>query len=162
MSNSTVSLRRITNERKKLIGDSTDSKNSDNTMFSVSWDGDDIYHLNAVIYGPKKSLYEGFTFKLKITMTNDYPKNAPSVKFMTKIEHVNINKDGDICLDILKDKWVSTLNIRSILISIVSLLDNPNMEDPFNTDLAKVYKTSKKAYKQQIKDGCKKYASQAS
>jgi ubiquitin-conjugating enzyme E2 N len=65
--------------------------------------------------------------------------SPPKVVFDTKIYHPNIGKNinnldnlGRICLDILKKNWSPALQIKSVLLSIQSLLSEPNPDDPLN------------------------------
>lgn len=149
--NSTSNLRRIQNEVKTLKSNTEEY----GKMFSVNMVGDDMYHWHAILIGPQDSLYQGYNFKLDIVLPVDYPYSPPRVKFITPIQHVNVNNDGDICLDILKNNWIPSQNIRSILISIRLLLAEPNPEDPFNSDLATLYRTNKDNYIKKIKKSCK-------
>lgn len=67
-------------------------------------------------------VYEGLKFKLTLTFPSDYPFKAPTVRFDTQVFHPNVDTAGNICLDILKDKWSAVHNVRTILLSIQSLL----------------------------------------
>lgn len=66
--------------------------------------------------------YENLTFKLTLEFPANYPFAAPTVRFDTPCYHPNVDQYGNICLDILKDKWSAVYNVRTILLSIQSLL----------------------------------------
>ncbi len=80
--------------------------------------GDSLYHWEAVIFGPDDSIWEGGIFTLRMDFSEDYPSKPPQIKFLTKMFHPNIYNDGNICLDILKDKWSPVYDVVSILMSI--------------------------------------------
>jgi ubiquitin-protein ligase len=146
-------LRRIINETKKLKTD----ENDNSVYFKVSQVGDNMYHWEGQVYGPIDSLYQDYGYKVDIELPADYPQSALKIKFITPMQHVNVNKDGNICMDILKDKWTSTQCISSILISLASLLRDPNTTDPFNPDLADLYEKDKKEYEKKIRNFCKRH-----
>jgi ubiquitin-conjugating enzyme E2 D len=108
--------------------------------------GDDLYRWEGCIFGPEDSPYAGGVFKLTIQFPVDYPFRAPHVQFKTKIYHPNINGSGMICLDILKGQWSPALTISKVLLSITSLLTDPNPDDPFVPDIARIYKVDQAAY----------------
>tara|TARA_B100000902_G_scaffold399685_1_gene471815 strand:- start:3054 stop:3512 length:459 start_codon:yes stop_codon:yes gene_type:complete len=105
--------------------------------------GEDIYDWVATIMGPEKSVYEGGVFKLSIKFPERYPFKPPKCKFITKIYHPNVNMGGGICLDILKDQWSPALTISKVLLSICSLLTDPNPDDPLVPDIATQYKDNR-------------------
>ena len=72
--------------------------------------GDDMFTWQATIMGPGDSPYQGGVFFLTIKFPTDYPFKPPKVSFNTKIYHPNINANGGICLDILKDQWCAPLS----------------------------------------------------
>nr|XP_020493687.2 ubiquitin-conjugating enzyme E2 E2-like [Labrus bergylta] len=95
--------------------------------------GDNIYEWRSTILGPPGSVYEGGVFFLDIAFTPDYPFKPPKVTFRTRIYHCNINSQGVICLDILKDNWSPALTISKVLLSICSLLTDCNPGESCST-----------------------------
>lgn len=111
----------------------------------------DIYNWKAVIDGPKDTPFENGKFHLELKFYDDYPVKPPSVKFSTQMFHPNIYKDGKICVDILQREWSPAQNIRTILISIRSLLLDPNPDSPANRDAAKLFVSNKEEYYKKVK-----------
>ena len=95
----------------------------------------------AVLKGPPNSPYEGGTFRLKVTIPEEYPSVAPKVEFLTTVYHPNISGNGDVCLDILNEPhlWSEQLTIQKVVISVLSLMTDPNPDDPLCPDIAKLY-----------------------
>lgn len=104
--------------------------------------GDDLTRWQATIFGPEDSPYSGGVFYLDIVFPKDYPFTAPKISFRTKIYHPNVNRGGAICLDILRDEWTPALTIGKVLLSICSLLTDPNPDDPLEPDVARLYKSN--------------------
>lgn len=80
----------------------------------------------ATVEGPTSTPYQDLTFKLSLDFPANYPYEAPVVLFKTPIYHPNVDFSGRICLDILKDKWSAVYNIGTVLLSLQSLLGEPN------------------------------------
>ena len=102
-------------------------------------DDNNLFTWEALINGPENTPYENGVFKLRIEFTQEYPFKPPKVIFLTKIYHCNINSSGGICLDILKDMWSPALTVNKILLSISSLLNDQNPNDPLIPEIAKQY-----------------------
>ena len=120
--------------------------------------GDDLFHWKGSIIGPADSPYDGGVFFLDITFSQDYPFKPPKVKFTTKIYHCNVSDKRGICMDILKDNWSPALTISKVLISLCSLLTDPNPNDPLQPNIAKQYKTNRQAHDQTARQWTIKYA----
>ncbi|ELV11796.1 Drebrin-like protein, partial [Tupaia chinensis] len=105
--------------------------------------GDDLFHWQATIMGPNDSPYQGGVFFLTIHFPTDYPFKPPKVAFTTKIYHPNINTNGSICLDILRSQWSPALTVSKVLLSVCSLLCDPNPEDPLVPEIAHTYKADR-------------------
>jgi len=146
-----MSLKRIQNELKDLRKDPP-------TSCSAGPEGDDMFRWEGCIFGPEDSPYVGGMFKLIIQFPVDYPFRAPHVQFMTKIFHPNINSTGLICLDILKGQWSPALTISKVLLSITSLLTDPNPDDPFMPEIAKLYMDDRASYEQSAREWTMQYA----
>ena len=93
----------------------------------------DLTHWNATLIGPADTPYDSLSFKLTLAFPTNYPYAPPEVLFKTPIYHPNVDMSGRICLDILKPAgqgkegaWSAALNTESVLLSIQSLLGEPN------------------------------------
>lgn len=107
----------------------------------------DLTHLTGYFKGPPGTPYEGGLFKVDINIPNEYPFKPPVMKFTSKIYHPNISSvTGAICLDILKDAWTPILTLKSSLISLQSLLQSPEPNDPQDAEVAKHYISNKKSF----------------
>lgn len=100
---------------------------------------ENIFEWFAIIAAPVNSIYEGGVFHLNIDFPTDYPFKPPKIYFVTKIYHPNISENGSICLDILRSAWSPALSIMKVLLSLSSLLDEPNAVDPLNIEAASNY-----------------------
>ncbi|KAL6439653.1 hypothetical protein ACFW04_004026 [Cataglyphis niger] len=104
------------------------------------------------------SPYQGGVFFLTIHFPTDYPFKPPKVAFTTRIYHPNINSNGSICLDILRSQWSPALTISKVLLSICSLLCDPNPDDPLVPEIARIYKTDREKYNELAREWTRKYA----
>ncbi|RSH95328.1 Ubiquitin-conjugating enzyme E2 4 [Saitozyma podzolica] len=167
--------------------------------------GDNLFQWQATIMGPADSPYSGGVFFLSLTFPTDYPFKPPKVSFTTKIYHPNINANGSICLDILRDQWSPALTISkgswfpsmprpphvtpvstplertphcallpsclpsvdlsigplltdAVLLSICSMLTDPNPDDPLVPEIAHTYKTDRARYEATAREWTRKYA----
>lgn len=113
----------------------------------------DLFHWNVAIFGPPETLYAGGYFKAVMTFPSDYPFAPPQVKFVNKLWHPNIYVSGEVCISILhfptnniqagelpQERWNPTQNVRSVLMSIISMLSEPNTSSPANIDASLMYR----------------------
>jgi len=108
--------------------------------------------------GPEDSPYHQGVFFLNIHFPPDYPFKPPKVTFTTKVYHMNINSNGSICLDILKDQWSPALTISKVLLSISSLLTDPNPDDPLVPEIANIFKSNKQQHDDTAREWTRRYA----
>ena len=121
-------------------------------------DENDLMHWQAIIMGPEDSPYSGGIYVLNINFPADYPFKPPKVNFTTRIYHPNINANGNICVDILKDQWSPALTIAKVLLSISALLTDANPDDPLVPEIAHIYKTDRPKYEATAREWTRKYA----
>ena len=120
--------------------------------------GDNLYEWLSTILGPPGSIYESGVFYLDIHFSTDYPFKPPKVTFKTRIYHCNINSQGVICLDILKDNWSPALTISKVLLSICSLLTDCNPNDPLVASIANQYVSNREEHDKIAKEWTRRFA----
>ena len=144
---------------KRLLKELKDIQNSTTGEFTASLvKTDDPLKWKASICGPPGTPYEGGVFELTFNFPSSYPFQPPNARFVTKIFHPNISSSGSICLDILKDQWSPVLTVPKVLISILSLLDDPEPSDPLVPEIAELYINDRAAHDVQAREWTEMYA----
>ncbi|PGH04298.1 hypothetical protein AJ79_07145 [Helicocarpus griseus UAMH5409] len=127
---------------------------------------DDIFTWNValIVVNPDSSFYGGY-FKATMTFPQNYPYSPPGFKFNPPIYHPNIYEDGGLCISILhppgedemsgesaSERWSPAQRVESVLISILSLLDDPEISSPANLNASLMYRDNRPQYKQKVKE----------
>jgi ubiquitin-protein ligase len=146
------------NKLFKRINDEYNDINTNDYGLSAAINEDDPRKWTVIFFGPSNSPYEEGVFKININFKNNYPFEAPICKFLTKIYHPNIDTSGNICLDTLKSNWSPVLSIPKLILSIISLLNDPNPLSPLNGEAAHLFLKNKEQYNNIIREYTKKYA----
>ena len=132
-----------------------------NYLYSVAPSGDSFLTWHFQIIGPQNTLYEGGIFAGKMCFSDKYPHVPPTVTFDNMI-HPNVYKDGVVCISILHsgidlygyekdyERWSPSHGIESIMMSIISMLSEPNVQSPANTDISIICKDHPNIYKKMI------------
>ncbi|XP_054422613.1 ubiquitin-conjugating enzyme E2-17 kDa-like [Pteronotus mesoamericanus] len=127
-------------------------------LCSAGPEDNDLFTWRGIIMGPEDSPYEGGVFSLNIHFPYDYPFRPPWIYFTTRIYHPNISRRGCICLDILRSQWTPALTISKVLISISSILSDPNPDDSLVPSIARMYLKDRDAYNTMARAWTRKYA----
>jgi len=138
--------------RRRLLKDFRKLQNDPPSGISGAPLDNNIMIWQAVIFGPDDTPWEGGTFTLTIEANEQYPNEAPNVRFVTKVFHPNIYNDGKICLDILQKQWSPIYDISAILTSIQSLLCDPNPNSPANSEAARLYQENRREYNRRVRE----------
>ncbi|EQB60631.1 ubiquitin conjugating enzyme e2 [Vairimorpha apis BRL 01] len=109
------------------------------------------------------SLYKDKVIEAELVFPGEYPIRPPTLTFITNMWHPNIYTNGKVCISILEedtpgpigcgtpeDRWSPVQNIRTVLLSLVILLDNPNPDSPANVDATKVFRNNIEEYKNKV------------
>jgi ubiquitin-conjugating enzyme E2 A len=110
-----------------------------------------LLFLSLLIPIPADTPFEDGTFKLLLTFDESYPNKPPAVKFLSRMFHPNVYANGELCLDILQNRWSPTYDVAAILTSIQSLLHDPNPNSPANAEAAQLYRENMKEYVRRVK-----------
>jgi ubiquitin-conjugating enzyme E2 R len=131
--------------------------------FHIELDDDNIFLWNiGFMVLNKDSMYYGGYFKGQMRFPSDFPFSPPTFRFTPAIYHPNIYRDGRLCISILhqggdstsdepdSETWTPAQTVESVLISIISLLEDPNVLSPANIDASVELRKNPEAYKKKV------------
>lgn len=133
-------------------------------------DDSNIYDWEILIMGPDTTLYEGGFFKARLVFPPDFPNMPPTMTFTSSMWHPNVYEDGKVCISILhppgtdamnaqekaEERWRPILGVEAILMSVISMLNDPNDESPANIDAAKQWREDRDAFKKRVRQCVRK------
>ncbi|XP_066384974.1 ubiquitin-conjugating enzyme E2 4-like isoform X2 [Miscanthus floridulus] len=110
--------------------------------------------------GPTESIYQGGVWKVRVELPDAYPYKSPSIGFINKIYHPNVDEmSGSVCLDVINQTWSPMFDLVNVFeVFLPQLLLYPNPSDPLNGEAAALMMRDRPAYEQKVKEYCEKYA----
>ncbi|KAI0996427.1 hypothetical protein K3495_g11754 [Podosphaera aphanis] len=120
------------------------------TMRTDFPDPDDMLNFSLIIE-PDEGIYKGGRFHFTFVISQNFPHEAPKVKCVQKIYHPNIDTEGNVCLNILREDWKPVLNLQSIVVGLQFLFLEPNASDPLNKEAAEDLRSNREGFKKNVR-----------
>lgn len=120
------------------------------TMKTYFSNPDDILNFTLTIE-PDEGMYKGGRFNFSFAINQNFPHDPPKVKCTQKIYHPNIDLEGNVCLNILREDWKPVLNLNAVIVGLQFLFLEPNASDPLNKEAAEDLKSNREGFKRNVR-----------
>ncbi|XP_041471527.1 NEDD8-conjugating enzyme Ubc12-like [Lytechinus variegatus] len=112
-------------------------------------DPDDLLVFKLAIQ-PDEGFYRNGRFVFGFKVSPNYPHEPPKVKCETMVYHPNIDLEGNVCLNILREDWKPVLTINAIVYGLQFLFLEPNPDDPLNKEAAEALQQNRRLFEQNV------------
>ncbi|KAL7266074.1 NEDD8-conjugating protein ubc12 [Rhizina undulata] len=112
-------------------------------------DPEDILNFQLTIE-PDEGYYKGGSFKFTFAVNTNFPHEPPKVKCTQKIYHPNIDLEGNVCLNILREDWKPVLNLNAVIVGLQFLFLEPNPADPLNKEAAEDLRLTPESFRRNV------------
>ncbi|KAF2402899.1 ubiquitin-conjugating enzyme [Trichodelitschia bisporula] len=163
MSHTSVAAKRLFIEYRALTTDALDG------IAAGPVSEDDLFLWEALIQGPGGTPFEGGVFPAELRFPKDYPLAPPQMRFTCEIWHPNVYPNGNVCISILhapgedpnhyekaEERWSPIQSVEKILISVMSMLAEPNDESPANVDAARMWRERRGEYERVVRESVRR------
>ncbi|EEQ91483.1 hypothetical protein RJZ56_003223 [Blastomyces dermatitidis] len=114
-------------------------------------DGDDPFHFSVLIE-PDEGVYKGGSFKFDFEIPeHEYPYAPPRVKCTQKIYHPNIDPQGNVCLNILREGWTAALDVQAVAFGLLHIFMHTTYEDPLIQEVADDLRLNREGFKRNVR-----------
>lgn len=137
-------FRRVAKEVRNLVREPIEG-------VKLKVDDENLTDIQAEIYGPEDTPYEGGVFRIKLVLSDTFPAQPPKGFFLTPIFHPNVGPSGEICVNTLKRDWSADHKLKHILIVIRCLLIHPNPDSALNEEAGHLLRTDYQAFSNKAK-----------
>ncbi|PGH08775.1 hypothetical protein AJ79_05874 [Helicocarpus griseus UAMH5409] len=143
---------RVQHDLSRREKDDEDKKNKGmhlNIQFEYE-DVENALHFDLVIE-PDEGMYKGGSFRFQFDIPETFPFDPPKVKCKQKIYHPNIDIQGNVCLNILREEWKPVLDLNSVAFGLLHIFLEPNASDPLNKEAAEDLRLNREGFKRNIR-----------
>ncbi|KAF8351444.1 ubiquitin-conjugating enzyme/RWD-like protein [Amanita rubescens] len=128
--------------------------------YEVNLVNDSMQEFHVRFFGPEETPFAGGVWKIHVELPDQYPFKSPSIGFMNKIFHPNIDElSGSVCLDVINQTWSPMFDMINIFETFLpQLLRYPNPNDPLNGEAAALLMRHPKEYEAKVKEYVQKFA----
>ncbi|EGV66084.1 hypothetical protein CANTEDRAFT_112946 [Yamadazyma tenuis ATCC 10573] len=147
----------MSSPKRRMEKDVMDLMMSDHDVQLID---DNIQQMYVLFEGPEDTPYKGGTWRVRVELPDQYPIKSPSIGFINKIFHPNIDESsGSVCLDVINQTWSPMFGLLNVFENFLPhLLRYANPSDPLNTDASNLMSRDEQLYTQKVREYVAKFA----